>query len=193
MTAKSSISPRLLKTFFYVNKEAIIMLRTEKISRQISPARRIAMLGMFIALSLIGSFLKIPSPTGTIALDSAPAFLAAILLGPSAGGIVGAMGHLLTALNVGFPLTLPIHLLIAGEMAIICTVTSFLYRKLNLIISLSVALLLNGIAAPAAFVFIPGYGLSFFVVMLVPLIVGSGVNLVTAGLLASYLKRRLGN
>ncbi|MGI6424678.1 MAG: hypothetical protein ACOX2A_05490 [Tepidanaerobacteraceae bacterium] len=40
-----------------------------------------ALMGMFIALSIVGAFIKIPSPTGTVALDSAPGYTAALLLG----------------------------------------------------------------------------------------------------------------
>lgn len=36
--------------------------------------RRIARLAILIALSAVGALIKIPSPVGTVAFDSAPAF-----------------------------------------------------------------------------------------------------------------------
>ena len=48
--------------------------------------RTISTLAVFIALSVVGAFIKIPSPIGSMALDSFPALLAAALLGPVAGG-----------------------------------------------------------------------------------------------------------
>jgi riboflavin transporter len=139
-------------------------------------------MGMFIALAMVGSFIKIPSLFGTVALDTAPAFLAALLLGPIVGGIVAFTGHLLTSLNVGLPLTLPIHLLIAAEMALICIVVGFIYKKGRLKLALFVGLLLNGVGAPA---------LPFFTAMVVPLLIGSAVNLIIAWVLVRTLKGRV--
>ena len=44
---------------------------------QPSPAKKIARVGILIALCVVGALIKIPSPTGSVALDAAPAFLAA--------------------------------------------------------------------------------------------------------------------
>ncbi|HJV46170.1 MAG TPA: ECF transporter S component [Bacillota bacterium] len=154
-------------------------------------SRTIALVGMFIALTVIGGLIKLPSPTGTVALDSTSAFVSALLLGPTAGALVGALGHLVSSMFVGFPLTLPIHLLIAFEMAIICAFTGLISRKLSLTITLFIALLLNGVAAPALFILVPGFGIGFFIAMVIPLIVGSGINLLITGVLVRYFKERL--
>lgn len=154
-------------------------------------SRTVTFVGMFIALTVIGSLIKLPSPTGTVALDSTPAFVAALLLGPAAGALVGALGHLLSSLFVGFPLTLPIHLLIAVEMAITCAITGLVFRKLPITVTLLIALLLNGVAAPALFILVPGFGIGFFTAMLVPLLVGSGINLLLTSILVRYFKGRL--
>ena len=37
--------------------------------------KRMVLMALFMALSVIGAMIKIPSPTGTVALDSAPGFL----------------------------------------------------------------------------------------------------------------------
>lgn len=71
-------------------------------------------MALFVALSFIGAHLRI---FGTIAFDSLPGFLAALLLGPTYGAFIGFLGHLFTALNSGFPLSFPLHLAVAAAMA----------------------------------------------------------------------------
>lgn len=66
--------------------------------------RRFTLLVMFISLSVIGSLIKIPFTIGSIALDSAPAVVAAVLLGPTAAAVVASVGHVVSALFGGFPL-----------------------------------------------------------------------------------------
>ena len=77
--------------------------------------KTIAVMALFVALSFIGSYLRI---FGTIAFDSLPGFLAALLLGPAYGALIGFLGHLFTAFNSGFPLSVPLHIAIAISMAI---------------------------------------------------------------------------
>jgi hypothetical protein len=73
---------------------------------------RIVLLALFIALCAVGANIKI---MGSIAFDSLPAFLAAMLIGGKEGAIAGAAGHLFSALLAGFPLTLPMHLAVAAS------------------------------------------------------------------------------
>jgi hypothetical protein len=80
-------------------------------------ARRIARIAIFTALSVVGAFIKIPSPTGTVALDSVPGYFSALAWGYREGGIVIALGHLATAASVGFPLG-ALHFLIAVLMIV---------------------------------------------------------------------------
>jgi len=77
--------------------------------------RNLVLMALFIALSFVGAQLKIFS---TIAFDSLPAFLATLLMGPVYGAIIAIIGHLLTALTSGFPMTLPVHLVIALGMGV---------------------------------------------------------------------------
>ena len=140
-----------------------------------------ALMGMFIALSIVGAFIKIPSPTGTVALDSAPGYTAALLLGPLFGAGAAALGHLLTSLYSGFPMSLPIHLIIAIEMAVFAGLYGFLGKK-NLLASIIITSLLNGIIAPATFIFLPQFGIAFFTAMLLPLLVASFVNVLISAL-----------
>ena len=144
--------------------------------------KQLTLMGMFIALSAVGAMIKIPSPTGTVALDSAPGFLAALILGPGYGAAAAALGHLFTSIFSGFPLTLPLHLMVAVEMALFAAAFSYL-KRFNLLGAVVITSILNGIIAPASFIPIPGLGLSFFTAMLFPLMVASTINIATAGLI----------
>ncbi len=131
---------------------------------------------MFIALSAIGAFIK---PFGnSIAFDSFPAFLAASMFGPFFGAIVGALGHLISAAVSGFPLSAPIHLLIAVEMAVVMLAYGFVARRLGLILAAVVGTILNGVVTTA--VFIPIMGMPFFLTMVGPLTMVSAINIVLA-------------
>ena len=92
-------------------------------------ARKLAIMAIFIALSAVGSLIKIPSPLGSIGLDSAPGFFAAVAFGGWVGFIVIAVGHILSAAIVGFPLTLPVHLAVAAGMGVCALVFRWLGRK----------------------------------------------------------------
>jgi uncharacterized membrane protein len=82
-----------------------------------SPTWRTARLAIFTALSVVGSLIKIPSPIGSLAFDSAPGFFVALFFGPLEGGLVCGIGHLATAAASGFPLGI-LHLPIALGMAL---------------------------------------------------------------------------
>lgn len=142
---------------------------------------RLTTLSVLLALSVIGANFKI---FGSIALDSFPAFLGSALLGPAAGAMLGAVGHLLSALLAGWPLTLPIHLAVAAIMAI----TMFSYgkvRRLNkfslktrIIASDVIGLLLNVVLS--LIVLMPFIGRTVALSLWLPLMIGTVVNLLIA-------------
>ena len=111
--------------------------------------RNLVLIALFIALSFVGSNVKV---MGTIAFDSMPAFLGALLLGPVYGMVIGFLGHMFSALLSGFPFGLLTHLVIAAGMAITMLGFGYTYlllsKKLsiimNLIITGIVGLILNG-------------------------------------------------
>ena len=115
-----------------------------------SKTRRLAYAALFAALSLVGANLKIFS---SIALDSMPGFLGAMVLGPGWGAAIGALGHLLTAMTSGFPFGLPAHAVIALCMALTMAAFSGIIRGLT---RLHVNRLLACIAAAAVAVVING-------------------------------------
>ncbi|EOD00390.1 ECF transporter S component [Caldisalinibacter kiritimatiensis] len=148
---------------------------------------------MLIGLSFIGSLIKVQ---GSIAFDSMPGYFAALLLGPVYGGIVAGIGHLLTALTSGFPLTLPMHLIVGLEMASFGFVFGWMYRKINTYIAAIVAIILNGavaalIAIPISQILgLPLSGWSLFYAIIAPLTITSTANVVLAFLVYGFLKKR---
>lgn len=150
----------------------------------------LCILALLCALSAVGARFPI---YGSVALDALPAFLAALLLGGMEGAAVGAAGHLLTATLSGFPLTLPLHLVIAAEMAGVCFITGRLRQrgKLPIPACTAAAFLLNALASPLVLLFWPGMGLPVFLAFLPPLLAGSAANALGAGLLAGLLERPL--
>jgi len=143
-------------------------------------ARQLAIMAIFIALSAVGSLIKIPSPVGSIGLDSAPGFFAALAFGPVAGFIVIAVGHLLGSGIVGFPLTLPVHLAIAAGMGGCALVFRWLGRRGGawLVAAVVVTAILNSFALGLIVLPIGGWGM--YVAVLPSLLVGAVVNLVIA-------------
>lgn len=158
-------------------------------AQSIASIKSITIVAIFIAISFIGSLIKLPSPFGTIALDSCPAFTAAILVSPLAGAFVGFLGHLLTSMSAGFPFTILIHLIIALQMAAVSLITGYVGRKGHLVICLLLGTFLNGVIAPA--MLIPFFGVPFFVGMVVPLTLGSFTNFVLTGLVVKALKGKV--
>lgn len=107
--------------------------------------KAIVLTALFIALSFIGANIKV---MGSIAFDSMPGFLGTLLLGPTYGAFIGAMGHFLTALVSGFPLSFPVHVVIMLNMALTMTVYGAIYRKMqnDRIFSLK-GIIVSGVAA----------------------------------------------
>ncbi|MEW6226784.1 MAG: ECF transporter S component [Bacillota bacterium] len=149
--------------------------------------RRVARMALFVALSAVGALIKIPSPTGTVALDSCPGYFSAISFGWLEGGIVAAVGHIFTAATTGFPLSVPIHILIAVEMAIFAAAFWWVNRRFGIIPAVIVATLLNGVVA--AFVMVPIGGMGLALGLLAPLTVGSAINIIIAAVAYAIVKR----
>lgn len=149
---------------------------------------RLSLVATLVALCVIGSFIKIPSLTGTVALDSLPGFFGAIALGYIEGALIAFLGHILTSFNVGFPLGIPVHFLIALEMAGIVLVFRFAYMRWRYPGAILAGVILNGVLAPLSITLFFGWG--FFLGMLPPLAIGSLVNVALAVILHRVLIRR---
>ncbi|MEA5049999.1 MAG: ECF transporter S component [Oscillospiraceae bacterium] len=146
-------------------------------------ARRIAIIAIFIALSAVGAMIKIPSPIGSIGLDSFPGYFCALAFGYPEGAIVIAVGHILSAAVTGFPLTIPFHLAIAASMALVACVFRFIGRKggkFGVVLAVIVASLLNSFGL--ALWLLPIGGWALYVANIVPLLVASAVNAIIAAI-----------
>lgn len=145
-------------------------------------ARKLAIMAVFIALSAAGSLVKIPSPLGTVGLDSAPGFFTAVAFGGWMGFIVIAIGHLLGSAIVGFPLTLPVHLVIAVGMGLCALAFRWVGRRgtVWLVVSVVTTSLLNSFGLGLIVVPIGGWGM--YLASVPSLLLGAAVNLVLAAI-----------
>ncbi len=150
--------------------------------------RLLGLLALFCALSAVGAQLRL---YGSVALDALPAFLAAFLLGGPAGAVVGAVGHLLTAGLAALPLSLPLHLVVAAEMAGVCWCAGALAKKRPLWLAAVAAFVLNAFVSPLILLFWPGMGLPVMLMLLPGLVAGSAVNAFGAAAVAALLQKRL--
>lgn len=148
--------------------------------------KRLSIMAIFIALSAVGALIKIPSPVGTIGMDSAPGFFCALAFGGVAGAIVIAFGHLLTAAVIGFPMTIPINLYIALQMALWALCYRWVNKKLGLIPAVIVAIILNGIVS--SFAMLPIMGMGGVMGLMPFLIVGASLNVIISALAYKAIK-----
>jgi uncharacterized membrane protein len=154
--------------------------------------KQIVLLALFIAMSVVGGYIKLPNPiTSSIALDSLPAYLSALLLGGIPGAIVGFLGHMASAALGGFPLSLPIHILIGIQMALIMLIFNFCSKKINIFTAIVVGIILNGVVSPASLILIPGMGMPVFLGAVVPLTVGSALNIIICTLVYNPIKKAI--
>ncbi|QAS52298.1 ECF transporter S component [Halobacillus litoralis] len=136
--------------------------------------KRFVLLALFISLSAVGSFIKIPVGLGSVALDAAPALAASIILGPLGGAVVGGLGHFMSALTGGFPLGI-FHLLIAGGMALLYAGFSYLY-SIQKWIGLIFFWVGNSLLLPLPFYFL--MSAPFYYTLVPALLIGSLINLI---------------
>jgi len=151
-------------------------------------ARTLAVMAIFIALSAVGSLIKIPSPLGSVGLDSAPGFFAAVAFGGWVGFIVIAVGHLLGAGIVGFPLTLPVHIAIAIGMGLCALAFRWLGRRglVWLVAAVIATSLLNSFGLGLIVVPIGGWGM--YLASVPSLLVGAVINLIIAAVAYSAVR-----
>lgn len=139
--------------------------------------KRLSLLALFIALSAVGAEIKFPGMLKSVALDSFPAIVAGGLLGGAPGAVVGALGHLLSALFGGFPLG-PMHLMIAAEMAVLVWLFAIFYRNNKKYMAGIFFIIGNAFVAPIPFIFIYGKMITF--AMIPSLFISSAINTILA-------------
>jgi len=138
--------------------------------------RKLVTCAMLIALCFVGSNIKV---FGSIAFDSMPAFLGSLILGPWYGAILGAAGHVITALISGFPYTVPVHMITMVSMAITMFFFNIVQKNLEKRINIWVARIVGIIVA---LIFNVGIGL-----LLTTPIVGFGIFAIAPVLLVATL------
>jgi len=148
--------------------------------------KRLSIMAIFIALSAVGALIKIPSPFGTIGMDSAPGFFCALAFGGVTGTVVIAFGHLLTSAVVGFPMTIPIHLYIAFQMALWALTYRWVNEKLGLIPAVIVAIILNGVVS--SFAMFPIMGMGGVLGLMPFLVVGAAINVIISAVAYKAIK-----
>lgn len=147
--------------------------------------KHLTLAAMFAALSAIGGLIKIPLGIGTTALDSAPALIAVAFISPPLAGAAAFIGHIASALYVGFPLG-PFHLLIAGEMLLIVYIFARMYQA-NLGKSKWLFFIVgNGLLSPLPFYFLMSP--AFFIGVLPGIFIATVFNAVVAGIVFPALK-----
>ena len=163
-----------------------IKLEEDSKSTSVKVIKRIAVIAVFIALSAVGALIKIPSPWNTVALDSAAGFFSALAFGNLTGMLVIGIGHLLTSALSGFPLSLPIHLMVAIAMAVFAVLFRLTNKRLGIIPAIIAGIILNGLAAP--FILLPGGGMVAVLAAIPFLLFGSAVNIIVAAIAYQSLK-----
>jgi uncharacterized membrane protein len=147
----------------------------------------VARITVFAALSVVGSFVHLPSPVPSVAFDSAPGFFAALYFGPLEGFCVLGLGHLATAVVSGFPLGI-LHLPIAVGLALGGAATGLVNRKWNFIPAIATGIAINTSLVVLA---IPVLGVAATVSFTPFLLLAATVNGAVATLAYLALRRRL--
>lgn len=174
-------------------------MKTETRTNGGMSTKKLVITALFIAISFAGSFVKVFE---TVAFDSLPGFLAALLLGPLYGAAVGFLGHLFTALTSGFPLSVPLHLVVAAAMGVTMLVFGLVFRKLKNRAALAVnfavtgvtGVLLNGPVSLAcsmgALALMAGKEAAMSLLVLLPaLLIASAANVILALILFKALEK----
>lgn len=152
-----------------------------KVAEFLTP-KRLARMAIFIALSAVGAFIKIPSPTGTVAMDSCPGYFSVLAWGYLEGAIVISLGHLFTAATVGFPLGW-FHFVIAVSMMAWAAMLKFFTEKIHVIAGIIAGTFGNGVLGAA--IAIPFFGWGLFYALLPFLVVASFIDITIAA--AAYI------
>jgi uncharacterized membrane protein len=151
--------------------------------------RNLALIGIMIALSVVLSYVKVPSPTNSVALDALPAFALAGILGPVYGGIVGVFGHFATAANSGFALGIQSHLIICVIMYFAAYGFGFFYQKGQKILAILAGVFINVVVSLAVFTLM--YGTGFLAAMWLTLTFASLFNVVFGFIVIEPVKKAI--
>ncbi|KUO73590.1 MAG: alpha-ribazole transporter [Clostridia bacterium BRH_c25] len=166
------------------NQEKVV--EKQDLKETVWSVKRVSIIAVFIALSAVGSMIKIPSPIGTIGLDSAPGYFCALAFGPVEGAAVIAIGHMLSSAVVGFPLSIPIDIFVAVQMAVWAIIFRLINNRYNVVLAIIAATILNGIVSAFTLVLVGGMGM---VIGVMPfLTVASAINIIISAIAYKVVK-----
>lgn len=152
--------------------------------------------GLLIAIAVILSY-PMFKLMGSIGFDAMPAFLGAGVLGPVAGGFIGSIAHMVSALLTGMPLSLPIHLVVGATMFLSCYVYGWARKKTNRYVAIILGIVANGplslgISSLAALgLGLPFAGMLMFGTLILPLTLAASVNVILADVIYGLIGLRL--
>ncbi|PSN82849.1 hypothetical protein B9Q11_03615 [Candidatus Marsarchaeota G2 archaeon ECH_B_SAG-F08] len=154
-------------------------------TKRVPVSIRVARISLFTALAVAGSFVSLPSPVSSVALDSAAGYFCSMNYGGYEGALVFFLGHLSTATVHGFPLGV-LHLPIAAGLALDGYVMSVVakFTKLGATI---VGVLINTLLV---FVALPVLGWGGSLTLIPYLAVASSVNAALAYIATKALEKR---
>ncbi|MDA3845400.1 MAG: ECF transporter S component [Vallitaleaceae bacterium] len=152
--------------------------------------------GLLIAIAVILSY-PMFKLMGSIGFDSMPAFLGAAVIGPIAGGFIGSIAHMVSALLTGMPLSLPIHLVVAVTMYMSCFAYGWTRKRSNRYLAIIVGIVMNGpislglSSLVAMAIGYPFAGMLMFATLIVPLTLAASVNVIIADVIVGFIGLRL--
>jgi len=149
-----------------------------------------ARLAIFSALTVVGSFIKTPSPIPSVAFDSTPGFFAALYFGVLDGALISGIGHLVTSVLSGFPLGI-YHIPIAIGMAISGASIAFINKinkKWGFIPGLIIGVTINTVSVVFAVPVITWAGAIAFAPVL---LFGASLNAIVSAIIYITLRGKL--
>ena len=147
----------------------------------------VARIAAFSALSVVGSFIHLPSPVPSVAFDSAPGFFVALFFGPLDGACVLGLGHMATAIVSGFPLGV-LHFPIAVGLAAGGAVVGEINRRWHYLPAIVAGI---GINTALVVLAIPVLGVAATLAFTPFLLLAAAVNAAVATIAYLILRRRL--
>lgn len=169
-------------------------MENNSLKKRYFSTKELVYLAVLVSLSYVGSIIKVFE---SVAFDSLPAFFAALTLGPLAGAIVGTLGHLFTAATSGFPYSLPVHIVVAFEMGLVCLIFGYIGRNINLYLSVFIAILLNGVAVTYLSVYVMQIlgivpsAIDMFKMLVIPLTIASAANIIFSVILYKAIGHKI--
>ena len=156
-------------------------------SKNVPRTYLVARITVFAALSVVGSFIQLPSPVSTVALDSAPGFFAALYFGPFDGFCVFGLGHMSTAIVHGFPLGF-LHLPIAVGLAFAGAAVGIVNKKWRVFPAVATGIAINTALVVLA---IPVMGMAATLAFAPLLFLAACINGAIGALVYLTIRRRL--